>query len=63
MDVNDWRSLVTLLGLVSFLAIVAWAWSAKRRRDFDAAARLPFAESVPAGSATQESENAGGRRE
>jgi cytochrome c oxidase cbb3-type subunit IV len=42
MDINDIRSAVTLLGFVSFLALVRWAWSAARRGTFDAAARLPF---------------------
>jgi cytochrome c oxidase cbb3-type subunit 4 len=28
--------------LVVFIAIVIWAWSGKRKRDFDAAARLPL---------------------
>jgi cytochrome c oxidase cbb3-type subunit IV len=42
MDLNDIRSLVTLLSFVLFLALVRWAWSARRRGGFDAAARLPF---------------------
>ena len=71
MDVNDWRSLVTTLGLVLFLALVAWTWSAKRRSAHDAAAQLPFLDSglaggqpAPGGKArAEESTNAGGRRE
>jgi cytochrome c oxidase cbb3-type subunit IV len=42
MDVNDLRVAATVLGLVVFLAIVVWAWSRKRKTDFDAAAHLPF---------------------
>jgi cytochrome c oxidase cbb3-type subunit 4 len=42
MDINDMRSLVTLLGFVSFLALVRWAWAASRRAGFDEAARLPL---------------------
>ncbi len=42
MDINDIRSAVTLLGFVSFLLLVRWAWSAAQRSAFDAAARLPF---------------------
>jgi len=34
----------TLLSLVAFLAIVAWAYSRRRHADFDAAARLPLDE-------------------
>ena len=34
--------IVTLLLLLAFLGGVAWAWSAKRKPQFDAAARLPL---------------------
>ena len=43
MDLNDIRSAVTLVGLLVFLGLVAWAWSARRRAAFDEAAQLPFA--------------------
>lgn len=51
MDINDARALVTALGLILFLGIVAWAWSSRRRSGFEEAARLPFADadSEPAG--------------
>ena len=42
MNVNDLRVAIMLLALVLFLGIWAWAWSARRRADFDEAARLPF---------------------
>jgi cytochrome c oxidase cbb3-type subunit 4 len=42
MDINDLRSLLTVAGLVCFLAIAAWAYSGRRRKDFDEAANLPF---------------------
>ncbi len=48
MDVNDLRSLITLFMFVVFLGIVVWAWRGKRRQDFDDAARLPFADELPA---------------
>jgi cytochrome c oxidase cbb3-type subunit 4 len=34
--------IITLLLLLVFLAGWAWAWSPRRKRDFDAAARLPL---------------------
>ncbi len=34
--------IVTAVLLVSFLIGVAWAYSARRRAEFDAAARLPL---------------------
>jgi cbb3-type cytochrome oxidase subunit 3 len=36
-------SITTVVGFVAFLAIVAWAWSSRRKAAFDAAARAPFA--------------------
>ncbi|MFZ2269179.1 MAG: cbb3-type cytochrome c oxidase subunit 3 [Azonexus sp.] len=44
MDINEMRSLITVFGLICFLAIVFWAYSKKRGRDFDEAANLPFNE-------------------
>lgn len=34
--------IVTAILLVLFIAGVAWAWSPRRRKTFDAAARLPL---------------------
>ena len=44
MDMNDLRSLVTLVSFLVFLGILVWTWSARRRTDFETAAQLPFAE-------------------
>jgi cytochrome c oxidase cbb3-type subunit IV len=44
MDINSLRSVVTLIGLVCFILIVVWAYSASARRRFDEAAMLPFLE-------------------
>lgn len=44
MDINDLRSLMTVLSLVTFLGIFAWAWSSCRKAAFDEAARLVFDE-------------------
>lgn len=42
MDVNDLRSLITVLGLACFLAIAVWAYSPGRKAHFEEAANLPF---------------------
>ncbi|MCU0761949.1 MAG: cbb3-type cytochrome c oxidase subunit 3 [Hydrogenophaga sp.] len=42
MEINDLRSIVTVLSLACFLGIVVWAWSRKNKADFDEAARLPL---------------------
>jgi len=44
MDINDLRSIMTVISLVTFLGIVWWAYSRKNRGRFDEAANLPFAE-------------------
>ena len=42
MDVNTLRSIATVLSLVAFIGIVAWAYSRSRAADFEQAAKLPF---------------------
>jgi len=44
MDINDLRSLVTVLGFLCFLGICAWAYSGPAKGGFEEAARLPFSE-------------------
>lgn len=42
MEVNDLRAIVTVVSLLTFVGIVAWAWSKRNQASFDEAARLPF---------------------
>jgi len=42
MGIDDWRTLVTVAAFICFVGIVLWAYSHRRKRDFDEAARLPF---------------------
>ena len=44
MSVDDLRSLVTVLAFLAFVGVVAWACTGTRRREFETAARLPFAD-------------------
>ncbi|MDR7148806.1 cytochrome c oxidase cbb3-type subunit 4 [Hydrogenophaga palleronii] len=44
MEINDLRSIVTVVSLFTFVGIVIWAWSKRNKADFDEAARLPFTE-------------------
>ncbi len=44
MDINDLRSLMTVVSLITFVGIVVWAYSRKRKAAFDAAARSVFDE-------------------
>lgn len=47
MDINDLRGLSTLFMMVAFFGVVGWAWSKKRKKSFDEAANLPFADEAP----------------
>ena len=42
MDAGFLHGLWTATLLAVFVLIVVWAWSGRRRRDFDEAARLPL---------------------
>lgn len=42
MDINDLRSAMTVVSLLTFIGIIAWAWSKRNKHDFDEAAQLPF---------------------
>jgi cytochrome c oxidase cbb3-type subunit 4 len=44
VDVNDLRSLLTVLAFASFVGIVIWAYSGRAKRAFEEAERLPFDE-------------------
>jgi cytochrome c oxidase cbb3-type subunit 4 len=40
----DARPAFTLISFLTFIGIVVWAYSGRRRADFEAAANLPFAD-------------------
>jgi cytochrome c oxidase cbb3-type subunit 4 len=45
MDINDMRSIMTVLSLLTFLGIVWWAYGVKgNKQRFEEAANLPFAD-------------------
>jgi len=44
MDFGLAQGIWTIIVLVVFVGIVIWAWSGKRRKHFDEAARIPFEE-------------------
>ena len=46
MDVNDLRSVVTVISLGLFLALVGVTWSRSRKAAFDEAAQIPFQDSL-----------------
>jgi len=52
MDINDLRSILTVAGLLCFLAIAAWAYGKSSKKGFEEAANLPFAEDDEDGAAS-----------
>jgi cytochrome c oxidase cbb3-type subunit 4 len=44
VSLDDLRSLVTVAAFVAFLGVIVWAYSRRRKRDFDEASQLPFAD-------------------
>ena len=47
MDINDLRSLGTVLVTLAFIGVCWWAFAPSRRKRFEEAANLPFAEDEP----------------
>ena len=44
MDINDLRGISTAFLMAAFIGPCIWAWSSKRKKKFDEAANLPFAD-------------------
>lgn len=44
MSYGDFQGVITLVLMIIFIGIVLWAYSAKRKKSFDEAANLVFAD-------------------
>lgn len=44
MDINDLRSITTVISLLTFVGIIWWAYARGNKKRFEEAANLPFAE-------------------
>jgi cytochrome c oxidase cbb3-type subunit 4 len=44
VDINDIRAWHTVVLLILFVGIIFWAYSKRRKKSFDEAANLPFAD-------------------
>lgn len=44
MDYGLLQGIWTILVMIFFLGVVVWAWSRKRKKEFDDAAMIPFRE-------------------
>jgi cytochrome c oxidase cbb3-type subunit 4 len=57
MALDDLRVIMLVLAFLVFIGIVFWAYSRKRKRDFEEAARLPFTGKDFGGAADSKKEN------
>jgi cytochrome c oxidase cbb3-type subunit 4 len=51
VDLPTVRGLLTLVLMIAFVGVVIWAWSSKRKKDFEEAARLPLEDDGPGAAA------------
>jgi cytochrome c oxidase cbb3-type subunit 4 len=51
MDAGTWRGVFTVIMFLLFAAICIWAWSGRRKKDFEEAANLPLEPDYPGESA------------
>ncbi|GHA99931.1 CcoQ/FixQ family Cbb3-type cytochrome c oxidase assembly chaperone [Modicisalibacter luteus] len=56
MDIGTFRGITTLLIMIAFIGVVFWAYSKRRKKDFDEASHLPFADEEE-GDATSRDRN------
>ncbi|MGB1271218.1 MAG: cbb3-type cytochrome oxidase subunit 3 [Endozoicomonas sp.] len=54
MDINTIRGLATVVALIAFLSVIFWAYSSRRKKDFDEAAALPFADDMKEADSNRE---------
>ena len=50
MEAGEWRGLFTLFMFLAFIGIFLWAYSSRRKKDFDEAANLPLQDDEITGS-------------
>ena len=50
MDAGTWRALFTLFMFIAFIGIFFWAYSSRRKSDFEEAANLPLEDDQFTGS-------------
>lgn len=44
MDINTLRGIATILAMLAFIGVIVWAYSSYKKKDFEEAAQLPFAD-------------------
>ena len=59
MNYSEMSSIMTVVMMTVFIGIVLWAWSGKRREDFEAAARVPLDDDEPVAAVSTRRHQAG----
>jgi cytochrome c oxidase cbb3-type subunit 4 len=44
MDAGEWRGVFTVVMFILFIGVFVWAYSSRRKTDFEEAAQLPLDE-------------------
>lgn len=63
MDMNTLRGIATILAMLAFISITVWAYSSYKKKDFDEAAQLPFADEPDDETAPREQHDARSNKE
>ncbi|HDY97158.1 MAG TPA: cbb3-type cytochrome c oxidase subunit 3 [Pseudomonas sabulinigri] len=58
MDINTLRGLGTIFAMLAFIGVVIWAYSSYKKKDFDEAAQLPFADENDAKARDEQQDDA-----
>ena len=61
MELNELRTLITLLSFIVFAGIFFWAYSGKQKARFDEAANLPFIDDELPAATNADANRKGGR--
>lgn len=57
MDINTLQGLGTVFAMIAFIGVVIWAYSSYKKKDFDEAAQLPFADDDDDAATRDEQQN------
>lgn len=63
MDINTLRGIATILAMLAFIGVTVWAYSSYKKKDFDEAAQLPFADEPDDEQAPREQHDARSNKE
>ncbi len=55
MNQGTFQGIATILAMAAFLGVCWWAFSSHKKKDFDEAANLPFADDEPDGQDSSKS--------